>query len=112
MIRVAVTGAAGRMGAQLVRLIHEEPGASLVAAAEHPDSPAVGRDAGELAGVGTLGVPIRAGLEACLGEADVVVDFTSAAATMAHVDQVCRAGKAIVIGSTGLTAGEKAEIAR
>jgi 4-hydroxy-tetrahydrodipicolinate reductase len=112
VIRVAVTGAAGRMGAQLVRLFHEAPGATVAAAVEHPESPAVGRDAGELAGVGALGVPIVAGLEACLGAVDVVVDFTSAAATMAHVDQVCRAGKAIVIGSTGLTAAEKAEIAR
>lgn len=112
MIRVAVAGAAGRMGGQIIRLIQEEPGAVLTAAAEHPASPAVGRDAGEAAGVGTLEVPIRAGLAECLDAADVVVDFTSAAATMANVDLVCRAGKAIVIGSTGLSAEEKLEIGR
>jgi len=112
VIRVAVTGAAGRMGSQLVRLFHEAPGATLVAAAEHPDNPAVGRDAGELAGVGPLGVPIVPELARCLEAADVVVDFTSAAATMAHVDLVCRAGKAIVIGTTGLTAADKTVVAR
>ena len=58
MIRAAVTGAAGRMGGQIVRLICETAGIGLTAAVERPGHPSLGRDAGELAGVGTLGVPV------------------------------------------------------
>jgi 4-hydroxy-tetrahydrodipicolinate reductase len=91
------------MGAQIVRVLAETEGIGLAAAAERPDHPGIGRDAGELAGVGGLGVPVSAGLESVLPAADVVIDFTSAAASLAHLDAVCRAGKAIVIGSTGFT---------
>jgi len=110
VIRAAVTGAAGRMGGQLVRLIQETEGISLAAALERPGHPALGRDAGEVAGVGALGVPLTASLSAALPGCDVVVDFTSAAASLTHLDAVCRAGKAIVIGSTGFSAQEREAI--
>ncbi|MBI5017447.1 MAG: 4-hydroxy-tetrahydrodipicolinate reductase [Deltaproteobacteria bacterium] len=112
MIRALITGAAGRMGGQILRLASETPGLLVVGALERAGHPAVGRDAGEVAGVGTLGVPVTDDLAAALPGADVVIDFTSATASLDHVDAVCRAGKAIVIGSTGFSADQRASIQR
>jgi 4-hydroxy-tetrahydrodipicolinate reductase len=112
LIRAAVTGAAGRMGAQILRVLSESEGIRLAGAVERPDHPGVGQDAGLAAGLGALGVPIRGRLEAVLGDTDVVIDFTSAAASLAHWVVVRRAAKAIVIGSTGFTAAQKEEIGR
>lgn len=95
------------MGTQLVRLLQETEGLALAAALERPGHPALGRDAGEVAGIGPLGVPLTAVLSEVLPSADVVIDFTSAAASLAHLDAVCRAGKAIVIGSTGFSPQER-----
>ena len=103
MIRVAVTGAAGRMGKTLVQAIHEADDLELGAALEHPESPDIGRDAGELAGIGTCGVVVNADPADQLDEFDVVIDFTAPVATLA-LSQVCRAaGKGMVIGTTGFT---------
>ncbi len=112
MIRAAVTGAAGRMGQQLIRLVCETPGIELAAAVERPRHPAVGKDAGALAGVGAVGVPVVDSLSETLGRVEVVIDFTSAAASLAHLNAVCGAGKSIVIGSTGFSPEERAEIRR
>ena len=76
MIRVAITGAAGRMGKTLIQAIEEADGLQLGAALEHPDNPAVGQDAGEIAGVGNSGVLINADAQNCIGDFDVVIDFT------------------------------------
>jgi 4-hydroxy-tetrahydrodipicolinate reductase len=75
-----------------------------------PGSGAIGQDAGGVAGIGALEVPIRASLDDALKGADVVIDFTSAPASMAHLDAVCRAGKAIIIGSTGFSPEQRDEI--
>ncbi len=106
MIRVAITGAAGRMGKTLIQAIQDTEGLTLGAALEHPDNPAVGQDAGETAGVGHLGVVINADASACVDNFDVVIDFTVPAATLA-LAAVCRANqKAMVIGTTGFTEDE------
>ena len=110
MIRAGVTGAAGRMGTQIVRILGEVDGIALGAAVERPDHPAIGRDAGEAAGVGPLGIELVGDLGEVLPAVDVVIDFTSAAATLVHLDAVCAANKAIVIGSTGFTPEEKAAV--
>lgn len=112
MIRAAVTGAAGRMGGTLVRLIQETEGIAVGAAVERPGHPAMGRDAGEVAGVGSVGVAVSDDLAAAVDACDVVVDFTSAAASMENLATVCRAGKAIVIGSTGFTPAQRDEVRR
>jgi 4-hydroxy-tetrahydrodipicolinate reductase len=112
VIRAVVTGAAGRMGGQLVRLIQETEGISVGAAVERPGHPGLGRDAGELAGIGALGVPVGSSLSEVLSGADVVIDFTSAAASLVHLEAVCRAEKAIVIGSTGFSDQERESIRR
>ncbi|MET0065892.1 MAG: 4-hydroxy-tetrahydrodipicolinate reductase [Candidatus Thiodiazotropha sp.] len=107
MTRVAVVGAGGRMGRTLVQAVHETEGLSLGAATERPESSLIGADAGELAGVGKLGVSLAAELEQVAEDFDVVIDFTSPQATMKHLE-VCRAhSKALVIGTTGLDEAQK-----
>ncbi len=112
MIRTVVTGAAGRMGRQIINLVTETEGLTLVGAAEHGDNPTVGQDAGEVAGIGALGVNISAGLDDALAgkDADVIIDFTSAAASMAHLKIACDAGVGIIIASTGFNEEEKSAI--
>jgi 4-hydroxy-tetrahydrodipicolinate reductase len=107
MIRVAVVGAAGRMGKNLVTAITEADGLVLGAATERPGGALIGIDAGDLAGVGTLGVKIVGDLEQVVGDFDVLIDFTIPAATMAHVELCHREKKAMVIGTTGLNDVEK-----
>lgn len=107
MIRVAVTGAAGRMGKTLVQAIQESSDLTLAAAFEHPSSDVLGEDVGELAGVGKLGINITAMPTAesstQLEAFDVVIDFTVPEATL-MLAQVCGAqGRAMVIGTTGFS---------
>jgi 4-hydroxy-tetrahydrodipicolinate reductase len=103
MTRVIVAGAAGRMGQRISAMIHNHPGLELAAAFEHPDNPAVGRDVGENGGFGKVGVAIAPGLEAVIDKGDVIIDFTFHQATMGFVQQAARHGRAMVIGTTGLT---------
>ncbi len=109
-MRVAVVGAAGRMGRNLIQAVCDTPGLELAAATERPDSSAVGADAGELAGVGKLGVSISHSLTKVIDQFDLVIDFTSPEATMIHLD-ICREhGKKMVIGTTGLDDEQKGRI--
>jgi 4-hydroxy-tetrahydrodipicolinate reductase len=103
MTRVIVAGAAGRMGRRISYMVNENPGLQLAAAFEHPDNPATGRDVGELAGFGTMGVNISAGLEAVIDLGDVIIDFTFHRATMEFARLAAEHGRAMVIGTTGLT---------
>ena len=107
MRRIAVIGAAGRMGKTLIEAISQGEGAQLTAAIERPDSSLVGADAGELAGIGRNGVTIAAGLEAVLGDFDVLIDFTHPTTTLVNVALCRAAGKAMVIGTTGFSDAEK-----
>lgn len=110
MIRVAVVGAAGRMGKTLIEAVQAHEGLSLTAATEQPGSSLVGSDAGEVAGVGNLGVAISHSLTKVIDDFDVMIDFTGPSATMVHLD-VCRQhGKAMVIGTTGLDDDQKSAI--
>ena len=111
MRRIAVIGAAGRMGKTLIEAIQQAEGASLTAAIERPQSSLIGADAGELAGVGKLGVNIVGDLNQVLGDFDVLIDFTHPTSTLVNLD-ICRAaGKAMVIGTTGFSDAEKQQIA-
>jgi len=107
MIRVAVVGAAGRMGKTLIGAVTAAEGLALTAATELPDSTLVGVDAGELAGVGKLGVLISHSLTKVVDDFDVVIDFTGPVATMVHLDVCRKHGKAMVIGTTGLDDDQK-----
>jgi len=111
MTNIAIVGAAGRMGKTLIETILNNPHATLTAAVEQPGANAVGADAGELAGVGHLGVSVTDSLEAVMGDFDVLIDFTIAKATEAHVALCASAGKKLIIGTTGLDETQNAQIA-
>jgi len=103
---IVVCGAAGRMGKLLVQLVLAEPRARLVGAVEMAGHPSIGRDAGEIAGVGAAGVPV---VEGYAPPADsVTLDFTAPAAALAHLEVAAAARAAIVVGTTGFTAEERA----
>ena len=101
-IRVGIVGVGGRMGAELVKALGSVADARLAAAVDRPGSPAQGRDVGELAGLGTIGVKVGPELAAVLGELDVVIDFSSAAAVAATAEACAAAGVALLVGTTGL----------
>ncbi len=108
MTRIAVVGAAGRMGKALVQAVCQDDATELTVAIDRPGSTLIGADIGELAGVGRLGVTLSDDLEGAAGQFDAVIDFTSPDSTMHHV-KICRDhGKAIVIGTTGLDEEQKA----
>ncbi|MBI4185003.1 MAG: 4-hydroxy-tetrahydrodipicolinate reductase [Proteobacteria bacterium] len=109
-LRVGVAGAAGRMGQLLVREVSATAGLRLAAATEVASAPALGRDAGEVAGVGTLGVAIGDDAAAMFAAVDVMLDFTAPAAAPAHARLAALHGTALVIGTTGLKAPEEAAL--
>jgi len=107
MRRIAVMGAAGRMGKTLVEAIQQAPGAGLTAAVDRPDSTLVGADAGELAALGRIGVPISDDLAKVVEEFDVLIDFTHPSVTLKNLAFCRKVGKAMVIGTTGFSPEEK-----
>ena len=110
-MRLAVTGAAGRMGRAIIEAAHNVDGVVLGAALEHQESSLLGSDAGEVAGVGKLGVSIVPDMASVVDEFDILIDFTTPAATMENV-RLCNAhNKRIVIGTTGMSHGQREEIA-
>ncbi len=109
-MKIAIVGAAGRMGQMLIREIARTDGCSLVGASEATGSKAIGRDAGELAGVEARGVKITADSAAAIGAADVVIDFTVPAATVAHARIAADKGVSMVIGTTGLDPEQTAAV--
>ena len=109
-VRIAIVGAAGRMGRTLIQAVARTERARLTVATEAPDAALLGRDAGELAGVGHLGVPVRADFAQAADAFDVVIDFTVPAATVNHCRQCRLLGKPMVIGTTGMTTEHKAAI--
>lgn len=111
MIRIAITGATGRMGKTLIEACTHAKDAELVAAFEHGASPLLGNDAGELAGVGRLGVIVGSDITAHTADFDVLVDFTRPEATLTHL-AICRsARKRLVIGTTGFSEEQREDIA-
>ena len=109
-VKIIVTGAAGRMGKRLVALAHESPNLQLSGATEAEGHVDLGKDAGDLAGCGNLGISIIHDLPSLLSEADVVVDFTSPGATLNHLSQVAQNKCAIVIGTTGFSLDEMKQL--
>lgn len=107
MTRIAVCGAAGRMGKTIVELCHETEGVSIGAAIEHSESPMLGLDAGEVAGIGKLNIPIVNDINLVADSFDVLIDFTLADAVIKNVLNCQELGKKIVIGTTGLDDEQK-----
>lgn len=109
-MRLVVVGAAGRMGQMLVRTIAATEGAVLAGALERPGSSALGRDAGELAGLGPIGVALTDDPLAALLKADGVIDFTTPAATIEIAALAAQARIVHVVGTTGMRADDLAKL--
>jgi 4-hydroxy-tetrahydrodipicolinate reductase len=110
-VRIAVMGAAGRMGLTLVRTVAATPGMVIAAATERPGSIALGEDVGQLAGVGQRNVRITDDVTGAVAAADAVLDFTSPDASVVFADLAAQHGKVHVIGTTGCTAAQDKAIA-
>lgn len=109
-LRIAVTGAGGRMGKTLIEAIHNTPDCALTVALERSESSLLGTDAGELAGIGKNGVVVGADLAAVVDQFDVLIDFTSPSATLANA-RICGAHqRSMVIGTTGFSPEQKTEL--
>jgi len=110
MLRIAITGAAGRMGKTLIEACQQADDCMLSAAIERPGISLIGADAGELSGVGRLDVQLVDDIASVINEFDVLIDFTSIESTL-HNLQVCKDNKKhIIIGTTGFSDEQKALI--
>lgn len=107
-IKIAISGASGRMGRALLEAVNVHPDTQLSAALERPESSLIGADAGEVAGQGKLGVV----LSDTIAEADfdVLIDFSAPAATLNNAALCARLGRALVVGTTGFNEEQKAEL--
>ena len=110
-MRLIVAGAGGRMGRTLVKAIAETDGVVLAGALEAPGAAVIGRDAGELAGLGRNGIAVSTDTAALLANADGIVDFTIPAATIVLAEQTAARGLAHVVGTTGFTPEDEKIIA-
>lgn len=109
-IRVAIAGAGGRMGRQLIQATQQMDGVALGAALEREGSSLLGSDAGELAGVGTTGVTVSSDLQAVKDDFDVLIDFTRPEGTLVHLAFCRQHRKGMIIGTTGFDDAGKAAI--
>ncbi|MBI5047437.1 MAG: 4-hydroxy-tetrahydrodipicolinate reductase [Deltaproteobacteria bacterium] len=103
MVKIVVTGAAGRMGRSIINVVRETNETELVGAVERPGYADIGKDAGEVAGSGKLGVKLTDNFEKAIKKADCVIDFTFPEATMHHLDIALKSDVAMVIGTTGFS---------
>ncbi|MFG6447949.1 4-hydroxy-tetrahydrodipicolinate reductase [Roseateles sp. BYS180W] len=110
-LRVAITGASGRMGRMLIEAVLAAPDCVLSAALDRPGSPALGQDVGLLLGQQT-GVHISDDVRAGLSRSDVLIDFTRPEGTLQHLALCAELGVKAVVGTTGFTPEEKSEITR
>ncbi len=110
MIKIAVTGAAGRMGGRIITAIREAEGVELSGAVERAGHELLGHDAGLVAGGVPLGVKISDSLETVMETADVLIDFTFPEVTLRNLGACARLGKKVVIGSTGFTPEQRQEV--
>jgi len=108
-LRIAVAGASGRMGRMLIEAVLDAPDCTLTGALDVPASPQLGQDAGAFLGH-TTGVAITADLAGALGASQVLIDFTRPEATLRHLEACAAHGVALVIGTTGFSAEQKAAI--
>ncbi len=102
-IRMGVVGCGGRMGRMLVAEIAATEGCTVAGGSEAPGSSYVNQDIGELAAIGRIGIPVGEAVEKLIRDSDVVLEFTSPGATAEHAALAAGLGKAMVIGTTGLS---------
>jgi 4-hydroxy-tetrahydrodipicolinate reductase len=112
VIDLVIAGAAGRMGSRLVALGHDAGDLRIVGAFEQSGHAAIGRDAGETAGIGRIGVAITADPATVLAQDRVLVEFTAPEPTLAHVRLAAERGARAVVGTTGLSPDQVEELRR
>ncbi|MBI4922222.1 MAG: 4-hydroxy-tetrahydrodipicolinate reductase [Devosia nanyangense] len=105
-LKVAIAGAGGRMGAANIRAVTATPGLVVHSAFDRPGSPAIGRDAGEVAGIERLGVVIVDDAEAALAGAEAIIDFTVPAVSVLLAERAASLGLVHIIGTTGCSRDE------
>jgi len=110
-IKIGILGAAGRMGRMLLRLASETPGLRIAGGSDRPGSADLDSDLGEIAGIGGLGLPLLEDPAPLFAEADVLLDFTQAEASVRHARLAAENGVGLVIGTTGQDAAQQAAIA-
>jgi 4-hydroxy-tetrahydrodipicolinate reductase len=108
---ILVAGAGGRMGKAVVAEILKTPGAALAGGFERPDGPDIGKDIGVLAGLDAIGLRVEAASAKGLKRAGVMIDFTAPVASVANARAAAEQGVAHVIGTTGFSPADEAEIA-
>ena len=108
-VKIAITGAAGRMGKALMEAVAQSDGAELAAAIVRPTSSLVGADAGEFCGLGKNGVPLVGDIQDVIDQFDVLIDFTAPQATIANAKVCAEHGKGFIVGTTGFSDEEKVE---
>ena len=109
-LRVAIAGASGRMGHMLIEAVLASGDCQLTAALDMPGSPSLGQEAAAFLGK-TTGVLIESDVRAALAKADVLIDFTRPEGTLAHLAVAAELGVKVVIGTTGFSDAQKADIA-
>jgi 4-hydroxy-tetrahydrodipicolinate reductase len=110
MVNAIVSGVAGRMGARIVHMMEGVDGIALAGAVERPEHPAVGRDVGEVVGLPPKGVTVVDSLSQVLPQAQVLIEFSHPESSLAHLHEVANASKAMVLGTTGFSPPQIAEI--
>lgn len=108
--KIAIAGAGGRMGAANIRAVMAADGLTVAAAFDRIGAPAIGKDAGEQAGIEAIGVPILDHLEVALAAAQGIIDFTAPAASVTLAKKAAERGLVHIIGTTGLSAEDEAAI--
>ncbi|MFQ5480203.1 MAG: 4-hydroxy-tetrahydrodipicolinate reductase [Thermodesulfobacteriota bacterium] len=110
MLYAAVTGAGGRMGTTIIKGIKESDSITLTGALEREDSVSLGKDAGEAAGCGALGVEVTADRGKAFKDAEVIIDFTHPDASLRTLEDAVTAGKAVVLGTTGFSHTQREKV--
>lgn len=110
LTKICLIGASGRMGREIIQAIASDGSFELAGAVERADSPHIGVSAMELAGAGKLGCVITSDLLEASAASDVIVDFSAAVGTCANLELYKRAGKALVVGSTGFNDAQLKEL--
>jgi len=100
-IKAIVIGAAGKMGNRIIHMIHETPSISLYRAVERPDHPSIGKDIGEVIGLGKMGILLEGDLKRAGG--DVIINFTNPKTSVESLEFAKETGSAVVLGTTGLS---------
>jgi 4-hydroxy-tetrahydrodipicolinate reductase len=109
-MKIGIVGCGGRMGRMLVAEVAATAGCELAGGTETPNSPFIGRDVAELAGLATKGLKVGGDADALFAASDAVIDFTIPAATAVHAALAARHRTALVAGTTGLSAEQQAAV--